>query len=262
MPELPDVEAQRMLADEHAVGRRVRSTACLDPQVLRNTTPQGFGRAVAGATFAGAQRHGKWLCLRTDAASDVLVHFGMTGALHWHEAGDDVCDRDLLRIDLGDGMLAYHVTRKLGGVWLIRSEAERRAVTGDLGVDAMSVDVEGLREALAGSRASLKAGLMDQTHVAGIGNLLADEVCWTVGIHPATPCRDVPDDCWPELHEALREILEAGIEVGQVAADDSTLTGARDAEDARCPRCGAPLATGTIAGRTSRWCPEEQPDPR
>lgn len=261
MPELPDVEAHRRLADRHAVGGTVASVSCSDPQILRDTTPQGLGRALSRATFTAAQRHGKWLWLTTDAASDVLMHFGMTGALHWHPDGD-ACERDLVRFHLGGGMLAYAVTRKLGGVWLVGSERERGEVTGPLGIDALDLDERAAREALAGSRAGLKAALMDQARIAGIGNLLADEVCWRVRVHPATRCADLAEGCWAALAEALAQVLDAGIEAGQVPADAGTLTGARDAEDERCPRCGEPLAAGTIAGRTSRWCPREQPAPR
>lgn len=258
MPELPDVEAQRRVAARHALGRTVRSTRCRDRQVLRNTTPQGFGRALADATLTAAERHGKWLCLATDSRSDVLLHFGMTGALHRHDAESDVCDRDLLMIVLDDGVLAYHVTRKLGGVWLVRGGRERQEVTGTLGVDALDLDVHALREAIAGSRAALKAALMDQERVAGLGNLLVDEVCWQAGLHPGVPASQVPDEAWPRLADAIDRVLAAGMEVGHVPDGDGFLTGARDDEDPRCPRCGAPLARGTIAGRTSRWCQKEQ----
>ncbi len=262
MPELPDVEAQRRVAQRHAVGGTVAAVSCTDAQILRNTTPQGLGRALAGATIEGAERHGKWLSLVTDARSDLLVHFGMTGSFHWHQRGAPLCEFDLVRLDLHGGVFAYNAVRKLGGVWIVRSDAERLAVTGRLGPDALDADEAALRERIGRSSAALKAALMDQRKLAGIGNLLADEVCWQVKVHPAAACRDLPDDRWAALAEALAHVLAVGIQVGQVPAAEGFLTGVRDDQDARCPRCGKPLAAGTIAGRTSRWCPKEQLDPR
>lgn len=262
MPELPDVEAQRRFAHAHAVGRTVTSVACPDPQILRTTTPQGLGRALSHATILSVERRGKWLWLMTDAVSDVLVHFGMTGAFHWHPSTGAACANDLVQLALGGEVFAYNASRKLGGVWLVRGARESREITGELGVDGLEADEDVFRSAFAGSRAGLKAALMDQSRVAGIGNLIADELCWHVRLHPATPCEDLAEGRWADLAEALARILAVGVEVGQVPAGDGWLTGAREAEDPRCPRCGASLASGTIAGRSTRWCPAEQPDPR
>lgn len=262
MPELPDVEAQRRLAQRHAVGATVDAVRCPVPEILRSTTPQGLGRALSGATIESAERQGKWLWLATSAANDLLAHFGMTGELHWHPEDEPVCEGDLVHLLLDGGVLAYHAIRKLGGVWVVRGEDERREVTGELGVDALEADGEVLRERLGDSTASLKSALMDQRLVAGIGNLLADELCWQVRLHPALSCPDVPDSAWEDLAEALSRVLAAGIAAGQVPAEEGFLTAVREEDDPRCPRCAAQLARSTIAGRTSRWCPQDQPDPR
>lgn len=262
MPELPDVEAQRHVARRYAVGGSVAAVSVQDRQILRNTTPQGLGRALRGATIEGAQRHGKWLWLVTDARSDVLVHFGMTGSFHWHAEDASPCRHDLVRLTMKGGVFAYNATRKLGGVWVVRTDAEREQITGPLGLDALDADEDALRERIGGSSAALKAALMDQTRLAGVGNLLADEVCWQAKVHPATRARDLDDRAWGEVADALAHVLDVGIDVGQVPEEEGFLTRVRDDRDAGCPRCGASLAAGTIAERTSRWCSREQPDPR
>lgn len=262
MPELPDVEGFRAVAEDVAVGATVRRVETTDDRVLRNTTPQGLGQALADARVTGTERHGKWLWLRTDASSDLLLHFGMTGQLHAHDEGDGACDHDRLLLDLDDGTrLALHMPRLFGGAWRVRDASEARDVTGALGPDALGLDADELRDLLADSRAGLKSALMDQGRLAGLGNELADDVCWQVRVHPATRCADVADPTWGELADALGHVLDVGLDVGQVPRRDGFLNDVREDDDPHCPRCGAPLERDQVAGRTTWWCPEEQPEP-
>lgn len=263
MPELPEVETARRYAERRVLDHTVTAVACDEPLLLRNTTPQGLGRALTGSTITSVDRTGKWVRLTTDARSDALLHFGMTGSLRWYRDGAHG-DADHVRFTVdGDdpGVLALHMPRKLGGVWISRSDAEREEITGVLGVDALDAGADDLRALLGSSRAGLKSALMDQDKVAGIGNLLSDELCWQIEVHPATPCTDV-GDVWDDLADALARALDVGLDLGHVPTADGFLLDVRDDEDPQCPRCGAPLAQATIAGRTSRWCPREQPDPR
>lgn len=262
MPELPDVEGFRAVAEDLAVGRTVAGVTVDDDRVLRTTTPQGLGQALRDASIDATERHGKWLWLRTDARSDLLLHFGMTGQLHGHDADDEACEHDRLLLTFDDDTrLALHMPRLFGGAWLVRSESEARDITGELGPDALDVDADDLRALLADSRAGLKSALMDQDRLAGLGNELADEVCWQVEIHPATTCSDLDDEAWDELADAIAHVLDVGIDVGQVPHRDGFLNDVRDDDDPHCPRCGTALSRDTIAGRTTWWCPEDQPAP-
>lgn len=259
MPELPEVETYRRTAARFAHGRRVESVHCDDPLLLRNTSPQGLGRAVTGATFGAPRRTGKWVLMPTSARRDVVVHFGMTGSFQWIADSDTVGEYDYVRFELDGGALVLRMPRKFGGLWLVRDDEERAEITGRLGVDAWSVDADRLRELFDGSRAGLKSALMDQSKLAGVGNLLSDEICWQVRVHPAARCADRDDEVWPHVAQALTRALDTGVEMGHVPTADGFLLDVRRDDDARCPRCGAALRSSTVAGRTSVWCPEDQP---
>jgi formamidopyrimidine-DNA glycosylase len=111
---------------------------------------------------------------------------------------------------------------------------------------------------LEGRRGAIKAVLMDQKVIAGLGNLLADEILWRACIHPRRPAGSLTAQERRELHRQMRSVLRASVRAGRVPSRPSWLTGARDQRDARCPRCGAPLCRGRIGGRTTVWCPNCQ----
>lgn len=262
MPELPDVESFRRTATDVAVGATVSAVTDVDPRVLRTTTPQGLGQALKGARIDAAERHGKWLWLRTDRRSDILLHFGMTGGLHQHAADEPACEHDRVALALDDNTrLALHMQRLLGGVWLVRSDADARRITGALGPDALDLDSEDLQDLLGDSRAGLKSALMDQERLAGLGNELADEVCWQVRRHPETRCTELTEQDWGDLAESLGRVLDVGVDMGQVPRADGFLNDAREDDDPHCPRCGARLRNDTVAGRATWWCPKEQSTP-
>lgn len=261
MPELPEVETYRRRAETHLVGHTVERVACDDPLLLRNTSPSGLGRILHGAIVDAAERHGKWVFLRTDARQDVVVHFGMTGSFHDHDSETDCCEYDYIRFVLDSGLVfALHMPRKFGGMWAVRDEAEREEVTSALGEDALGLDGSALRTILADSRAGLKSGLMDQSKIAGIGNLLSDELCWQVREHPSVRCDELDDAVFDRLAEALARALDVGLELGHVPTADGFLLDVRG-DDGPCPRCSSALDTATVAGRTAKWCPNCQPEP-
>lgn len=257
MPELPDVEGFRRVFAEHATGARVERVTVPAPDVLRNTSPQALGRALHARRFGEATRHGKWLCVATEGGPTVVWHFGMTGSLQWMEGGAPRHPHDRVVVIVDRGQLRLRMMRKLGGMWLARDADERAEITGPPGPDAWHVDRATFRQVLRG-RGSVKSALMNQQRLAGAGNLVADEVCWRAGVHPGATLAGLGDDERDRLHDALGEVLDAAVPTGRVPPRDDWLTGARDDEHARCPRCGAGLARDVLAGRSTRWCPAEQ----
>jgi formamidopyrimidine-DNA glycosylase len=254
MPELPDVEGFKRYLKRHAGGKRVRKAEVLDRTMLRNSSPQALARAVRGRALARPRRHGKWLlCDAGDAT--VLMHFGMTGLLKW---GERRHPHDRLVFSFADGELSYRNMRKFGGVWLAHGDREVQAVTGPLGPDAMDLDAERFDEILARRRGGMKAALMDQKLIAGLGNLLADEILWRAGIDPRRDARTLGEDDRAELHRIMRDVLVQSNRRARVPPLPDWLTGARDVRDPDCPRCGGKLRKATIAGRTACWCPRCQ----
>ena len=260
MPELPEVEAYRVLA-EVALHRPVAAVDTPDPWILKGGID---GSAVAGALtgrcFTAARRRGKLLLLDTSDGGPVLgLRFGMTGLLvvdgragvdeliYSSDKGLAAWDRFAVRFAAG-GDLRLHDPRRLGGVILDPDESR-------LGADVLTITPAGLRAALGRSSAPLKARLMDQARLAGVGNLLADETLWRAGLDPRRPASSLSPAEVRRLHRHLRASVRDLIERGGSHTGD--LMPAR-ARGGTCPRDGTPLARDTVGGRTTWWCPKHQ----
>jgi formamidopyrimidine-DNA glycosylase len=238
-------------------GRRVRRVDVRDPGVLRNTTPLAFRRNLVDRCFAEPRRHGKWLILPTDGPV-LLVHSGMTGHPYYASDGAEERGYERLVISLDRGEFRYADLRKLRGVWLAPTDDDAATVMGRQGPDALGLDRRGFRDALQGRRGRLKPTLMDQAVIAGLGNLLVDEICWQARLPPALPLANLNNDDIRLLHTTMRRILRTAVRHARVPGLRRWLTGARDDEDPSCPRCGTRLTRGRIGGRTSVWCPRCQ----
>jgi formamidopyrimidine-DNA glycosylase len=259
VPELPDVEGFRLELASRLPGRRIRHVEVHDPGILRNTTAQALERGLAGHRFCAPRRVGKWLILPTDGPT-LLIHSGMTGHPYYAASGAEAEQYERLVVSLDRGELRYADLRKLRGVWLVHDEDDLADVTGPLGPDALGLGLPGFRERLSGRRGRLKPTLMDQSVIAGLGNLLTDEICWRARVHPSRLVTDLDDDDLKRIHAAMTAVLRTAVRHGRVPGLPRWLTGARDEPEPRCPRCGAPLAHARVGGRTSVWCPRCQPD--
>lgn len=260
MPELPDVEGFRRELADHLPGRRVDGVRVLDPGILRNTDARALGRALRGRRFEQPCRHGKWLMLPTDG-STLLVHSGMTGHPYYRpsaDAGTERYDRVVVHLDRGE--FRYADLRKLRGIWLVSGEDGVEDVTGAQGPDALSVRPRDFAAALAGRRGQLKPALMDQEVIAGLGNLLVDEICWRAKVNPGRRVGSLDDSQIRELHSAMRRTLRTAVRHGRVPGLRGWLTRVRDEPGGRCPRCHAELSHGRRGGRATTWCPRCQPD--
>lgn len=255
MPELPDVEGQRRWFEAAACGRQVRAVEA-EAALVRNGTPADLERALRRRRFTRPWRHGKWLGCPTGGPG-LLVHFGMTGT--FCEADAEPHPHDRVTISLGGGdRIVYRSQRKLGGVWLAPGDAALRGMLARTGPDALEISRGRFREVLKGRRGGLKSALMDQAVLAGLGNLLADEVCWQARLAPGRKVAELCRGDLDALYATMGRVLRTSVRVGWVPPKAGWLTGVRDREDAACPRCGARLRRGTVAGRSTRWCPRCQ----
>jgi formamidopyrimidine-DNA glycosylase len=256
MPELPDVEGFRRELSDVLPGRRVRDVDVRDAGVLRNTTAKALERELSGHRFGTPRRHGKWLILPTDGPT-LLVHSGMTGHPYYAHNGEHE-DYERLVVTLDRGELRYADLRKLRGVWLADDDDAVAGVLGEQGPDALDLNLRRFKQTLHGRRGKLKPTLMDQSVIAGLGNLLTDEICWQARLHPSRPVTSLDDDEFRQLHTTMRRVLRTSVRHGRVPGLPRWLTGARDDPDPSCPRCGSRLTRGKSGGRTSVWCPRCQ----
>jgi formamidopyrimidine-DNA glycosylase len=255
MPELGEVEGFRRLLSDFG-GAVIVQVHVIDASVLRNSDPSRFIASVEDRRIGVARRTGKWLSLEIDEAV-VVFHFGMTGSLEHRSGGHRRDDRVVFVTDRGE--LRYRDLRKLRGVFLAADADEEHRIIGDVGVDALAVSAPVLRARLESHRGSIKAALVDQRRVAGIGNFGSDEILWRARIHPNTSVTTLDDDQWSQLHRALSTVLRTTAAVGHTPRGPHWLTGARFTTPAQCPRCSNTLDRGVISGRTAVWCPACQP---
>jgi len=261
MPELPDVEAYRRFFQNHATGRTVAAVHA-DPTMVRNATPAALDQALSGRTFEDPRRQGKWLSCWTDGPA-LLLHFGMTGLLVWSGEEPERHRHDRLILEFrGGDELRYRNMRKLGGVWLAHDRNEAAELLGPLGPDALGLPRADFLARLATRRGQLKAALMDQTMVAGVGNLLADEILWQARLHPKRRIESLDDADRRHLFSSLRRVVTESVEAyDYIPRKRSWLTHVRGLPGARCPRCGTALARTVAGGRTTYYCPSCQPEP-
>lgn len=257
MPELIEVETYRAAATA-VVGRRVGEVHLLDPAWSR--TPGGAAALAAplvGSVVTQVRRHGKLLVVEVGETA-MALRFGMTGrlvvdglpALDALEYGPPALRPEWDRFVVGfvqGGSLTVNDPRRLGSVEL---DPEWHRV----GPDALEVSVAEVADALR-SASPLKVTLMDQRRIAGLGNLLVDDLLWRAGLSPHRPAAEVT----PEETRRLRRAI--GVTVRTLSARGGSHTGDLQPfrrHGGRCPRCGASLRRDRIGGRMAVWCPAEQ----
>ncbi|WP_336051905.1 Fpg/Nei family DNA glycosylase [Streptomyces sp. CA2R101] len=261
MPELPDVEAFRKILDSCARGACLLRIEVHDAGVLNGVSARRLRRSLEGRRIAEPERQGKWLLAPTEGGPTLLLHFGMTGQLVCCPPAEPLHPHDRVTFTLADDrQLRYRDQRKLKGLWLADEPAVARMMK-DQGPDALAVDRPGFDEALAGRRGGIKSALLDQSVLAGLGNLLADEILWRAKLHPARPVGTLTTQELDRMYTALRRTLRSAVAAGRVPPRRSWLTGHRDDADPVCPRCREPLCGGRWAGRHTVWCPRCQQAP-
>jgi formamidopyrimidine-DNA glycosylase len=244
MPELPEAErARRQL--ERVVGREILAVDDSDTYVCRPHAPGEMAAALTGHRLIDTHRRGKFLWARTDGGPELGLHLGMAGSLTVDETpAPRNWDRFVLEFADG-GRLALRDKRRLGRAVLEPDFSH-------VGPDAAEVGREGFRARVGRGTAPLKARLLDQSAVAGIGNLLADEILWRARLGP----RRQPDELTTQELDRLRRATRAAVR------DAIRLGGAHTGHlnphrvpGGRCPRCRTGLERATIGGRTTFWCP-------
>jgi formamidopyrimidine-DNA glycosylase len=243
MPELPEAEVARRTL-ESALGRRIASVDDRDSYVCRPHAPGEIADALVGHTLATAHRRGKFMWLETEDGPALGLHLGMAGRIVVDPEDSSRWDRFTLEFDDG-GRLVLRDKRRLGRAVLNPDFSH-------VGPDAAEVGREEFRRLIGAGRAPIKARLLDQHAISGIGNLLADEILWQARIAPTRLTSSLPLDDLDRLRRALRAAVRSAIRLG--GAHTGRFIAARE-RDGACPRDGHRLNRARIGGRTTYWCP-------
>lgn len=270
MPELVEVEQARAVIAAHALDREIVAVDDADTYVCRPHAPGEIADALIGRRLVEAHRRGKAMWVTTsDDGPDLGLHLGMAGRIlvDTADGGRAVGPgtlRSAPRTPRNPAWDRFTITFADGGTLRLRDKRRLgRAVldpdTARLGPDALEITAAQFAARVGRGAAPLKARLMDQAVVAGVGNLLADEVLWQAAQPPLRPAGDLDRAELDELRRVLRRATRQATKRGGVHTGD--VIAARRADGA-CPRCGGAMARGTIGGRTTWWCAAEQAWPR
>ena len=274
MPELPEVESVRRQLEPTLVGRRFERVSIDDPRLVRPYEPAEVAAELEGEHVAAVERRGKYLVVRFESGRVLLIHLRMTGSLLSAASGslpDDPHRRAVVKLDDGSDV-AYRDVRRFG-TWLLLEPGEAEpylaARVGDEPLDALFTAAR-LGERLAGRRTSLKAALLDQRTLAGMGNIYVDEALWRARLNPLRPASGLDRNELRRLHRGIRAALEHGLARQGSTLRDYRLPDGSDGSmqnefrvygrrDEPCDRCGTLIARTQVAGRTTWFCPTCQP---
>jgi len=263
MPELPDVENYRRYLADHALHQTIQEVVVGSARVVEGVSGRKLAESLKGRSFEEARRHGKHMLVRLDRSGWLALHFGMTGRLAWFSDMGDDPKHDRLRFDFTSGNhLAFVNQRLLGRVGPAESPESfiRRK---HLGPDALEIGESEFVARLGHKSGALKSALMDQSLVAGIGNIFSDEILFQTRLHSKVSVGSLDGKALAALYGTMRDVLTTAIAKGAGAEDfkdkapKSWLLAHRK-DGADCPRCDGQVATMKVNSRTAYYCPSCQ----
>jgi formamidopyrimidine-DNA glycosylase len=270
VPELPEVETVRRALAPLLEGATIARAEILDARLTRPVDPVTVAAELTGETVVALGRRGKYMLWRMASGRTLVVHLRMTGSLRHAPPGElpeDPHRRALLV--LGDGVeVVYRDVRRFGTWELLEPGEEEGYLSRRLGPEPLEprFDVASMARVLAGRAAPVKAVLLDQRRIAGVGNIYADEALWQARVHPRRPAGSLDADEVRRLHRAIRAVLRRGIELQGATLRDYALPdgegGGMQSEfrvygrgGEPCERCGTPIERDVVAGRGTWSCP-------
>jgi formamidopyrimidine-DNA glycosylase len=269
MPELPEVETIKNELLPHVIGRTVTGVEVFWEKMVRQPPVPEFCSRITGQKITNLTRRGKYLFFHLSGGEKLVMHMKMTGSLLIDPA-DAKFARAIIYLDNGTA-LHFRDPRKFGVMWLA---ADETAVARQLGPEPLGRDftVATLAGILRRRQAPVKPVLLDQSVIAGIGNMYADEALFEAKIHPVRPAGSLSDEEIDRLYRAIRRVLRAAIKnkgasVRNYYRPDGNIGTAHDefrvahGTGRDCPRCGRPIERIVVRGRGTYFCPGCQPEP-
>ena len=276
MPELPEVETIRRQLARVGVARTITKLRIQDPLIVAPSSPNRVRRAVEGRRIEQVNRRGKYLLVVLDSGDTLAMHLRMTGRLHHSPTGQAPADKHRrARFKLDDGATVdFSDTRRFGRIWIVPADHPdtEHYWNARLGVEPLERQFTAARLArlLAGRTAPIKASILDQKLIAGVGNIYADEALFQAGVHPARPAGSLDAEEVAALRNAIRDRLRVGIRSGGASIDRyrDAIGNSGSMQDMLrvhmhqgdpCPHCGTSIVKTRVAQRGTYLCPTCQP---
>lgn len=273
MPELPEVETVRSVIEPQICALTVNSVTVVRPEIIVHPTANEFCRAITGQTVHSMERRGKFLIIFLKNRSKIILHLRMTGCLLVTPAEYPLEKHTHIILCLENGKeLRFSDTRRFGRFWLIQDgEEDTYSGIAKLGVEPSSPDFDAcyLYSHFSKSKKPIKSCLLDQSVIAGIGNIYSDEILFKAKINPSRPSCSLSADEWSRLAAAIPECLSYFTLKNRITPEDYLQTKGQDYRNTPflqvyghanepCPNCGSTLCHVTIGGRSSVFCPSCQ----
>lgn len=269
MPELPEVETYRRELAPELHGRTVLSTQVFWPNIIAEPAVDQFEHSLVHQQFSTFGRRGKYLLLHFIGGRTLIVHLRMTGELHIHPPTTERDKHTHVLMPLDDGrVLHYRDQRKFGRLWLVD---DPQTVLYRLGPEPLerAFTPAALAKGIHGRKATIKALLLDQAVVAGVGNIYADESLFRAGIDPRRPGGELTEDEIATLRDEIRTVLELGIEkrgsslqnyvrLGGMKGGFQDLHQVFRKTGQPCPVCGTAIERAVVVQRSTHFCPKCQ----
>ncbi|HHY00972.1 MAG TPA: Fpg/Nei family DNA glycosylase [Methanothermobacter sp.] len=258
MPELPSVEIFKRYFDEHALNQLIKKVDVESPKLVVFNDHEKLENTLEGHEFVSSKRYGKYLFSQLDNDLHLIMHFGMTGYLHYSHKDEGTSPYPRLKIDFANGNhLAFDDARKFGKLG-ITTDPDKFIVLKRLGPDALQVELEEFQKIFKGRKGMIKPLLLNQNLIAGVGNLYADEILYQTSIHPMTRADQLNTRQWENLFLNMKKVLEIAIEYQDKpdSLPDSYLLPHRH-KRGHCPE-GGNLDVIKVGGRTTFFCPRRQ----
>ena len=254
MPELPDVEYFKQYAQATSLHKTISEVDLASERLLESTSRQSLLRTLHGTELEEGSRHGKHLFLPLSSGKVLMLHFGMTGYLESYKHGGDP-EYAQLALHFEDGYsLAYVCTRMLGKI-AVADSMETYIEEKGLGPDALSVTAGQLEEIVGGGRGAIKSTLMNQSRIAGLGNIYSDEVLFQCGIDPRRPCSKLSVHELRSMRKAIHSVTDAAVKAHALPDKmPKTFLIRYRSPGSRCPKCGGTVTKITLSGRSTYLC--------
>ncbi|MFP4418833.1 MAG: Fpg/Nei family DNA glycosylase [Chitinivibrionales bacterium] len=253
MPELPDVHAFKEVFDNVALHKRVQDLEINNAKVVQGLNGKKLKSHLQGKTFVGSERRGKYLLVTLDSDEVLAFHFGMTGYLYGRNGEPDRYRRVTFLLD--DNRYLEYVSKRMLGRLSLSDSIEHFVEEKGLGPDALYCTEEQFTSRISASSNSIKSALMDQSRIAGLGNIYSDEVLYQAHLHPAVQADSLSDKQRKSLFRVMRRVLDVAIRhhANPTEMPDGYLLRHRKKGE-KCPKCGGRIQKDTISGRSSYYC--------
>lgn len=273
MPELPEIETVKSVVGPQIQGLTIENVLISRPEVIAHPTADEFCKEVTGRAISSMVRRGKFLIIHLDNQDKIILHLRMTGCLLVAPPDYQSEKHTHIIMQLSNRMeLRFSDTRRFGRFWLIRND-EKDIYSGveKLGAEPLSAgfNAEYLQSRLGKRKKAIKECLLDQSVIAGIGNIYSDEILYRAKINPSTPASSLSISEWKRLAFEIPACLRYFIDKNSISQEDYLITKGRDYRNTPflqvygrasepCPNCGNILCRAVLGGRSSVYCPNCQ----